>query len=153
TPNILYPTYQSFGLTSSSVFDLNHDGRADIIIDFPDGSTVPEMYSIIQFFRGQADGSFDLFVPNGSSIPRVPVLGTSILGIGWIADFDGDGFPDMLLISTDGHLTSNFAWIVLASSGGANFQVGQSLGVQMLRGGPGIAGVADLNGDGKLDLA
>ena len=149
TPNVVYPTYQTFGPTGG--FDLNHDTRQDIIVSFPDVGQ--SQYSYIQFFRGGANGSFDLHVLNGFPIPGVPVIGRTFYGATTAADFDGDGFPDMFVISSDDGLYANYFWTVLKSSGGTDFQIKQSIAVQQLRGVPVLEGVTDLNGDGKLDLA
>lgn len=161
TPNVVPPTYKR---VSYEGFDLNHDGRQDIYVGYAHMPLPgrPSYGWLVQLFRGQSDGTFEVATGEHFISGLFDYTGTldeDGTGSGGKDDFDGDGFPDVLLASTNAPLVdgalpyADFYWIVLMSSGGADFRVASSQGVRSLRGGVGLGGAADFNGDGKLDIA
>lgn len=149
SPDMVPENFRAF-----SVFDLNHDSRKDIVVSFPD-PLISSGYLALQLFRGQVDGSF---LPYVTSAPA-PGYGFGTLMASVIAsqpmatgDFDGDGFPDLFGTTNIASLYADFYWLVLKSSGGADFRVQLSSGIAGLRGVPFVSPPVDLNGDGKLDI-
>jgi hypothetical protein len=146
TPDIVPPNYAQL-----AVFDLNHDSRQDIIVTLPDNQAIG--YSSLQLFRGQADGTFLGFTPATGHDGLGGVQGSQFVNETTpAADFDGDGYPDLLAIPAIPNLYSHFFWVVIKSSGGLDFEYVESDAFPSLRGVPVVDGVADLNRDGKLDL-
>jgi Bacterial Ig-like domain (group 3)/MBG domain (YGX type)/FG-GAP-like repeat len=71
------------GMTSA---DLNRDGKLDLIL--ADGTWGGLGESAIQLFYGNGDGTF-----SQATVPDVP----SFVAIPAVADFNGDGFPDIFV--------------------------------------------------------
>ncbi|MGE5415013.1 MAG: FG-GAP-like repeat-containing protein [Syntrophomonadaceae bacterium] len=115
---------QLFGIASG---DLNGDGKADL---------VSGDYSNVYLFAGNGDGTF---------APAVLIVGSNNPGPLAVADFTGDGKPDVAVASTccSGDL------FVLPGNGDGTFQnpVATPLSVNA-----DLLLAADLNGDGKADL-
>jgi uncharacterized protein (TIGR03437 family) len=117
--------------------DLDGDGNLDVVVasGHPDVLTAtPYVSDAMVVFFGRGDGT--LIGPpayhTGSGINTVAV-----------ADFNGDGKPDMAA-------ASGSLWILL-SSGGGNFRTPVSINLGSGVSADGLA-AADLNGDGKQDL-
>ena len=117
-----------------AVGDVNADGSTDLVVSNNGASS-------ISVFLGRGDGSFQgaLNVPTGAPFPRNVILG----------DFNGDNKLDLALSS--GAIVNGAANVEVRLGNGdgsfpntAAFPVGQS---------PAALASADLNGDGKLDLA
>ena len=106
------------------VGDLNKDGAPDIVMVFSLGT-----YSAL----GNGDGTFQQPVLT----PEPQTDG----GDAMLADMNGDGFPDLLLFS------AYDAAIYLGTGNGA-FNAKGSFALDTV----GYSGVADFNGDGKLDV-
>ncbi len=112
--------------TNFAVFDLNHDGALDI-------ATV-SFDSTVTVLLGKGDGTF-------GSPARYAVGATSQLAIA-IADFNGDGKPDIAVGGATGFLLGN---------GDGTFRTGTPL--PQPAGVPWALAAGDLDGDGKMDLA
>ena len=111
--------------------DLNHDGSQDLLGH-------PENHGLFELL-GNGDGTF------GPQI-TLPWCGSGIAQLQGLADFNGDGIPD--LISTD----STDARVVYICLGTGDGMFGPA--TQNLAGpNPGGAVFGDFNGDGKLDMA
>ena len=126
-----------------AVADLNGDRKSDIVV------TNSYWSNSVGVLLGNGDGSFRPVVtyPSGGGGPWSVV----------IADLNADGNPDLVLAlssscygCTDGALAA-----VLLGNGDGSFQpaVTYSSGGYAFEGAPISAAVADLNADGKLDIA
>jgi hypothetical protein len=118
-----------------AVGDFNRDGHADIAIS-TDGVNV---------LLGKGNGSFQ---PPVSYAVLLPLTSTPPGAVA-VGDFNGDGFPD--LVVANGSLNPTIdGWVsILLGNGDGTFRAH----VEYPTGGfPGIVAVGDLNGDGKADL-
>lgn len=115
-----------------AVGDLNGDGIADLIVanDVQSGS--------VTIFIGNGDGTFK----SGSEISGT---GSGTIGIA-VADFNGDGIPDLAVTNYDGDSVS-----ILLGNGNGTFQTPVPYPVPLSN----LQSVtaADFNGDGIADLA
>jgi uncharacterized protein (TIGR03437 family) len=117
--------------------DLDGDGNLDVVIACgqPDVlSAVPYLSNQITAFFGAGDGTL--------IGPPAYHVGSGVNALA-VADFNGDGKPDIAV-------ASGSVWILLAGSGGA-FATPVSISLGSGVSASGIA-AADLNGDGKPDL-
>lgn len=126
---------QSFGAASVSVGDLNRDGRPEIVL--------------INQYSGRDSGKLDSFVFWGNqhhyystaSLTRLPTRGAYDTTV---ADFDDDGYPD--IVFANAYIPT--AYLYRGSSDGYSTERRQMLEV----GTSYASGTADLNRDGYLDL-
>ena len=130
-------TYLSGGLApvSVAIADVNGDGRLDVVVANENSNTVGVLL-------GKGDGTFQSAVTYGSGA-RSPI---SIV----VADVNGDAIPDMVVANVCGITCSSGAVSVLLGNNDGTFQSAVSYG----SGGslPWSVAVADLNGDGRLDI-
>ena len=134
-------TEQGFGsLTSTAVADFNGDGIPDVVANdyFETGGN--KLY----LFPGNGSGGFAIAPTPISLNPQVTANPYSIVA----GDFNGDGKPDLAVVSGNGAFASQVAILLNNGSGFAapvSFAAGEN----------GLNGIAtgDFDGDGKLDLA
>jgi hypothetical protein len=112
--------------------DFNEDGILDLAIAGDD---------TLSIMLGNGDGTFQRPIEIGGGGGS----GYFLL----VADFNNDGHLDLAVGSASAMLESN-AVTVLLGNGDGTFQVGNPIA---FNGWPGQFAVADLNGDGKVDLA
>lgn len=141
TPNVL-PTVRGVPAPADvqdlAIFDVDHDGRQDIIVWYPDQDPVQfGEYLWLRQLRGGADGTF---TPSEKYLRQ-----WGIATGGKTGDVDGDGKLDLICLSYDRALYATVSYLVLTGD----------LAIQspafMARGGGTLEGVGDINGDGKLD--
>jgi Bacterial Ig-like domain (group 3)/FG-GAP-like repeat/FG-GAP repeat len=114
-----------------AVADFDGDGFADLAVT---SFSVPGTVSVLV---GNGDGTF--------KAPKTYTLGNMFVRDIAVADFNGDGFPDLAVVDNDGFV------IVLLNNGDGTFtQQMQTYGVGAF---PNGIAVADFNGDGVADLA
>jgi len=134
----------SYGLgigspTSVVAADFNGDGKLDLAIS-DEGVNMGVKVSVL---LGNGNGTFQ---------PRVeyPIYHAPIDAYLAVADFNGDGIPDVAVVtSNEGDGTHFF---VLPGEGDGTFGRPVSSSVQGVYAYPGPVAVADFNGDGKPDL-
>ncbi|MGA9040779.1 MAG: FG-GAP-like repeat-containing protein [Terriglobales bacterium] len=140
-------TYDAGGCYTSSVAvaDLNRDGKLDIVLDSPACATNYD--GIVGVLLGKGDGTFQPVVTYDSGGDDQGALSSVA-----VADFNGDGKPDVAISNTCGTAACEFSTMgVLLGNGDGTLQTAVSYSLPM-EGATSIA-VADVNADGKLDLA
>jgi hypothetical protein len=129
------------GATTFANADVNHDGKPDLIVADFDG--VAGDTGTITVLLGNGDGTF---APPQNTIPAGP----DPLSIA-IADFNGDGNPDVAVANSgtnpDGSAVNTVS--VLLGNGNGTFQPAYTLSTDLA---PEVVTAADLNRDGKVDL-
>jgi hypothetical protein len=115
--------------------DFNHDGKTDLVFNTLDSGTTVK----IQTMLGHGDGSFAAPVATtlgpGDIAAPLPTIG--------LADFNGDGFPDLATIQNGGA-------VVLIGAGDGTFEAPVSYFAGQA---PLSIGLGDFNADGKADIA
>ena len=134
TANVSFP----FGVAGLSVAiaDVNHDGKPDLLVGTVDGG--PNGHGTLSVYLGNGDGTFQAGATYES-------LGDRVLGVA-VGDFNGDGNLDVVV----GNGGCGCSVAVFLGKGDGTFQNGVKYNI-LTSGTPSVA-VADLNGDGKLDL-
>jgi uncharacterized protein (TIGR03437 family) len=115
---------------SMATLDLNHDGILDLVVADAGGSTSGAVYVLL----GKGDGTFT--TAGSYAVGKNPLSVT-------IADFNGDGNPDLAVTAADNTVTILLGAGNGAFSRGSSFQTGTS---------PQYIAAGDVNHDGKLDL-
>jgi len=130
-------TGESFGLLST---DFNDDGRPDLIVTSTALLDSPEQYGEFLVFLGNGDGTFASPVTTNLGVGFTS--NPSAIGVG---DFNEDGFPDVAAISS----SYPYPLSIFLGNGNGSFTAGATYqyGPQQ-----GPLYVADINGDGHLDL-
>ena len=126
------------------VADVNGDGKLDLIVSScaVSASTCGSADGVVSVLLGNGDGTFQHALTYGSGAP----VGAHVA----VADVDGDGKPDLIATSYQGQTNGDGTVAVLFGNGDGTFQ----LPVLYDSGAPGANAVtvADVNGDGVLDL-
>ena len=117
-----------------SVADFNHDGKPDIVM-------ANSSLSNFVVFLGNGDGSFAAPLMTGVSVSIPFSVAAFSVAAG---DFNGDGLPDVAVLG-DGGL------VVFLGKGDGTFQQSAAFVLEPQQSVAAV--IADLNGDGKIDLA
>jgi hypothetical protein len=126
-PAVNYPA--ALGVKSIAVGDVNGDGMPDLVVGNLSGSN-------LLVFLGKGDGSFQSSRPAGVSLGA-----GSYIALG---DFNNDGRLDVAVLG--------FGVSILLGNGDGTFKASGTYGPVSFNANKGPVTVADLNGDGKLDL-
>ena len=126
-----------------AVADVNNDGVFDLVVT---GYSTPGSASVL---LGNADGTFQ------APANPPPALGYNLPGNIALADLDGDGKADLVVTVDDPVAGTGIA--VAKGNGDGTFQPAVFFSttlqsVTLAKPVPGSVQIADLNGDGKLDL-
>jgi hypothetical protein len=117
-----------------NIGDVNHDGKLDVVINY---------YDHLEIWFGNGDGTFTY----ASSVDVSQVV-SDVVAV--VADLDGDGNGDIVL-APDPNAEANFGpMAILYGNGDGTFQTPVLVPVSHRYS---LISVADLNGDGKPDLA
>ncbi len=121
------------------VGDFNRDGVLDVALIWAGG---------IKTMLGNSNGTFQSPINSYFST----YVGENGIAI---ADFNGDGIPDLVITANDPSSTNGFAFVgVCLGNGDGTFQdIVQVAGSGANYVGAITAAIADFNGDGKLDIA
>jgi Big-like domain-containing protein/VCBS repeat protein len=130
-----YPT----GIVSG---DFNRDGNTDLVMTVCGDKNCVAPGSV-QVLLGHGNGKFSL-----GGVFAAGVLGTSVDTLA-SGDFNGDGTPDLVVVTNAINKFGNVNVLIADGSGGFLPPVGYPVGGST----PVWAAVADFNGDHKLDLA
>lgn len=141
------PDQHGLGRSVSGAYDLNGDGRPDVIAT----ATPPDVAGPVRafaFLSGPGSLPVMISLPGG---PNAPVQSMAVSGLG---DVDGDGLGDVLLGSADLGLGGE-ARLFLGDRNGSlrpsPWRTPPMAGSERLGGA--LAGVGDLNDDGFADFA
>ncbi len=115
---------------SLAAWDVNHDGKLDLAVA-DNSASAGKVYVLL----GRGDGTFGTAA--GFSAGQSPLSVT-------IADFSGDGNPDLAVTAGDNSLS------ILLGDGAGTFHAGSSYSTGS---NPAYVAAGDFNKDGKLDLA
>jgi Bacterial Ig-like domain (group 3)/FG-GAP-like repeat len=132
------------------VADFNGDGIPDLAMVETNGSITNPIYWV-QVALGNGDGTFN---PAPGPFLTTP----HSLGVTKVADVNGDGIPDLVMMEGNGSITNPLYWVQVALGNGDgtfNLLPPQSLpnpnsNSEAIE--PGIYTVGDFKGDGKTDL-
>jgi hypothetical protein len=143
-------TYDSGGFASYAgvLNDVNGDGKPDVVVlnCSPHGSTDCNRNATVGVLIGNGDGTFQ----EAKTYDSGGLGGTTALVV---TDVNGDGKPDILVgDNCPGNCTGNGSFGVLLGKGDGTFQPSVTYNLTGIGGVEDIV-VADLNGDGKPDLA
>jgi hypothetical protein len=142
--------YDSGGFYSHSivVVDLNKDGKLDLVVTDDFCASLNE--SCVSVLLGNGDGTFKpaaTYDSGGFPFASGPGINVPI----FVADINGDGKPDVIMANaTDRNQVGHGIVGVLLGNGDGTLQPV----VRYDSGGFGLSGaaIADLNGDGRLDV-
>jgi hypothetical protein len=138
--------YETGGAPNYSlvVADVNGDGKLDLIVSSCSvtASTCGSAEGVVSVLLGNGDGTFQPALSFGSGAP----VGAEVA----VADVNGDGKLDIIVTNFQGEANGDGTAAVLLGNGDGTFQspVLYDSGVP----GANVVAVADVNGDGALDL-
>jgi hypothetical protein len=139
-------TYNSGGHLAFSVKvgDVNGDGKPDLFVANLCSDNVCSSESSVGVLLGNGDGTFKTAVTYDSG-------GGAALSVA-VGDVNGDGKPDLVVTNQQNSLGNNETGVVgvLLGNGDGTFRTAVTYGSG--GNGPFSVAVADVNGDGKLDL-
>jgi hypothetical protein len=132
----------SSGLGANVIGDFENNGKPDIAMAAP-GATSTTLYVA----HNNGDGTFSLI--HTYSVPQSTIVAGDLSLL--TADVNGDGNLDLVVIGENA-TSGEFQYSVLLGNGDGSFQTPVSYTPGMLGVGGGVAAIADLNNDQKLDL-
>jgi FG-GAP-like repeat len=147
-------TYGSAGYTANSVViaDVNGDGKPDLLVINESSSTSELVDGTVGVLLNNGNGTFQAAVAYDSG----GLVATSIA----VGDVNGDGKPDVVVAQCSGlplNICSTAGEVgVLLGNGDGTFQAAVNYGSGFLQpfdvGDPNAVALADINGDGHLDI-
>jgi hypothetical protein len=139
TGRMLFANKQDFTTgaqpNSVSIVDLDGDGQSDLVVENGNSNT-------ISVFRNISIAGGVTFAPK---VDFTTSTGPSSVSVG---DINGDGKPDLVVVSLSGNKISIFPNTSVLGSINFAAKIDRSVG-----GNPNSVSIADLTGNGKLDLA
>lgn len=144
---VTYGSGGYLGANSVAVADVNGDGKADLLVA-SECANSSSANGLVGVLLGNGDGTFQAAVTYDAG-------GLYTYSVA-VADLNGDGKPDVAVtnycdtIDCSGNGTGNGSVDVLLGNGDGTFQTAVNYGTGMY--GADSVAIADVNGDGKLDL-
>ncbi|MEO0793661.1 MAG: hypothetical protein AAFX93_00780 [Verrucomicrobiota bacterium] len=132
----------NLGTSVSGLGDINNDGRADFVAGAPGSSNELGSAHVYSGLDGSTLHDFD-----GSSPDRN--FGSAVSGIG---DVDGDQRPDIVVGTRLDSVFTNVGRVSVYSGANGSELLGLSGGQFDGQFGTSVAGIADINNDGRADL-
>jgi hypothetical protein len=129
------PTFTSDVPQGLAVGDFNHDGKMDVAFSGYGGT--------VNVFPGNGDGTF------GAPIIAVQFANGGLAGLA-LGDVDGDGNLDIVVAGGGGGSLISLGVYIVTGNGDLTFNPPVALLADEM---PNAILLADLNGDGKLDIA
>jgi hypothetical protein len=127
-------------LGGSLIADFNHDSKLDVAAV----GAAPNGQPRLQVVLGDGLGGFGSAISTNFDASQPGPLATG--------DFNADGNPDLLTINHGGGTNNEGSISIALGDGAGHFAVSPSLSCPTPSN-PKAVGIADLNGDGKIDLA
>jgi hypothetical protein len=116
-----------------TVFLGNGDGKADIAV-------TNTLLNTVSIYLGHRDGTF-------AAASSAPAAGNAPDSVA-VGDFNGDGIPDLAVVSANSGSASTGPTVLLGKGDGTFSTVGPFMGIYSV-----FVAAADFNGDGNSDLA
>ncbi len=142
------PIYSTVaGADELSVTDIDGDGNADVWVGKADSGVYSaglKTDSLMHFLLGKGDGTFA-----GAAVLAAP--GARGLPTFAVADFNGDGKPDLVSLPVTSGFLSDPSQLRF-SAGSATGSFGAAVATANLSFTPTMVGRGDFNGDGKVDI-
>jgi subtilisin family serine protease len=141
-----------FGDPYFGIADLNHDGHLDVVVRNP--AFFAPLMPVFKIYMGQPDGTFVLtntYTPYSGQNMINSNGGQSQFSSSFVADFNGDGNPDIASFQSD-PINGGYVQFMLGNGDGTftpTFEKFHLTTRSFFL--PGVT--PDLNGDGKADLA
>ncbi|HEX2775875.1 MAG TPA: VCBS repeat-containing protein, partial [Candidatus Acidoferrales bacterium] len=163
-PSLVGPGNIDVGQVLSGIYvaDFNHDGKLDIAYSFFDQGNVTELFLegfVVQLGNGNGTFQAPVITTTFSSLNAPTQFHSSMISA--VADVNGDNFPDVFLVLPNGIVNGELVnqTELFVGKGDGSFKAPSTLTLtpnirpSMTNGTEGSPfAIADLNGDGKVDL-
>ncbi len=143
-------TGDNLGHALAGVGDVDGDGVPDVAIGSPLADPLGIDSGLAQIVSGATGLLMHALAPEASSGPSFDLFGSAVAGLG---DANGDGVPDVAVGAPDDHnggLHKGRAYVFSGADGQLLMSVSGSESGHHL--GAALAGVGDVNDDGRVDL-
>jgi hypothetical protein len=142
-------TGDMFGRSVAMAGDLDNDGYPDVVVGAPGNATNGAGAGMVRAFSGRTGGTPLIWAWFGDDL--ADALGESVAGAG---DVDGDGYDDVIAGAPTYEVAGSYRGLARIFSGRTGAVIRTLYGdPSWLYFGAAVAGVGDLDGDGKDEVA